>query len=88
MRLVQNQGSTALNLMPEILTVFLVRFFRNVSHDRNQSRIFYVVVDIKMLCPVNHPIKLSIRHLIFAEILCRGNRNPKTKYQAVKEICK
>ena len=64
---VKNEGCSVLQLMLEILAVLLISLFSDGSHNGYKFRFAWVVVDVKMLCPVDVPIEALSRDFIFTE---------------------
>ena len=66
-RFVKNEGCSVLQLMLEILAVLLISLFSDGSHNRHKFRFARIVVDVKMLCPVDVPIEALSCDFIFSE---------------------
>ena len=66
---VKDERCSVLQFMFKIFAVLLVSFFGDSRHNRYEFHFTWVVVNIKMLCPVNVPIEALIGNLVFSKTL-------------------
>ena len=69
MGFVKDERCSVSQFMFKIFAVLLVSFLGDSRHNRHELCFTWVVVDIKMLCPVNVPIEALSGNFVFPKTL-------------------